>query len=265
MRKVLIAAAALLLTVARPAAAQSLDGRSAESLYNKVKSITAPYHLPNEIAVLNILQDGTYKPYADDRVGHWFAQNVSLYRDEHFPKGTLTQPQAYAMFHLGELLQVTHFSLVNAGNPDMQKIAANSCKQLATILAPTQLPGVADTFEKLAASPGPTQVNQCDDAMRKVDAYVANNYGHDGVWYFALGTAAAGLHAVYEGCDAYHAPEYRDLLHDMLLHQPDVAPPAGLRRDIDRLLDIGWPEDQCADVAAAAQKILDLFWTGKEV
>ena len=126
----------------------------------------------------------------------------------------------------GELLQVAHFSLVNSADPAMQQIATNSCKQLATILAPTKLAGVSDAFTKVAAGPNGSsaQIAACDEAMRKVDAYVASNYGHDGLWYFALAPPLPACTPCPKAATTSMLPEYRDC-STMLTHQPTLEPP----------------------------------------
>jgi len=143
------------------------------------------------------------------------------------PKPYTTDYEDHALFQLGLLGGMGHFTMVNATTPEMRDYAVAIVKMLSKITGDTKLADLAPQFDQVAQGigdpsfvGGPSKIlDQYDALVIKLADSVEDVYLTDGFWYYTAGVTLAGTHSI-PGHDWFNAPYYRDMLCLLYNHYP---------------------------------------------
>ncbi|MHB2017140.1 MAG: hypothetical protein ACYCW6_09365, partial [Candidatus Xenobia bacterium] len=172
-----------------------------------------------------LMADGANAPQTDPESRHWMG-SVTPVRVGNFAELPPLAPVKKAgLFQLGALAHIGHYLLLNSNTTEIRPVAQNVAKELAAITAATKVNDITSAFSGATNynndKGGYTDtVKKWDAGVARLDRYVAENYGDEGLWYYALGADSAGIWWLYQGEDQFSGPEYMSMMEMLSAHQP---------------------------------------------
>jgi len=201
-----------------------------------------------------------------------FGQQAGLvnFRKGWHPKPYSTHGEDNALFRLGVLVGLGHFTMVNSYSPEMKEYSQTILKMLSTICTNTRLADLAPQYDQIAqavADPsytgGPTKVlDQYDALAAHLADAIEDVYLKNGFWYYSAGVTLAGLHAI-PGHDWFNAPYFRDMLAELYNHYPQGDIPYTARYYMGRILrSETWFHNSTVDPDSAQKAIWGMYGAG---
>lgn len=176
------------------------------------------------------------------------AGNVTFRKGWH-PRQYSYEFENKAMFKLGVLAGLGHYTIVNANVPEMRENAVTLLGQIGKIFADTKLADMSGDLSQIAqavADPsfngGPSKTSDSYALLvTRLGDRVFDVYHNEGYWYYTAGVTLAAIHCT-PGRDEFHGPYLRDMLQLLYNNRPYYDLPYAVRYEMSRILRSDYPQ-----------------------
>lgn len=230
----------------------------------RYSTVLAPQRLKNDQAAhyLHVRQSLKSITATDLSMFGSAAGNVNFRKGWH-PRRMTFSFENQALFKLGVLAGMGHYTIVNSNVPAMKEYAATILGQLGKIVNDTQLSDMSGDVAQIAqavADPGfnggPSKtVDNYALGVTRLGDRVFDVYHSEGYWYYTLGVTLAALHST-PGRDAFHGPYLRNMLQILYNNRPYYDLPYAVRYEMARILRADYPSSNASVAPDCAKRAI---------